>query len=111
MQQKVRRWLDALPLNDSLERQQASLLQVILLIIIGGCVIAMLISLLNTAMSIRLVISISVYTLLIACEIGALVVLRSGHFAPAVALAIGGVIVPIGISLFTSGFANVAGTF
>jgi anti-anti-sigma regulatory factor len=111
MQQKVRHWLDALPLNDPLERQQASLLQIILLIIVGGCVIGMLISFLSTAMSIRLAVSISVYTLLIVSVIGALVVLRSGHFTPAVALAIGGVVIPIGISLFTSGFTNPAGTF
>jgi anti-anti-sigma regulatory factor len=111
MQQKVRRWLDALPLNDPLERQQASLLQVILLIIMGGCVIGMLISFVNSAMSIRLIVSFSVYSLLIVSTIGALVVLRRGHFTPAVALAIGGVIIPIGISLFTSGFTNPAGTF
>ncbi|MEP7190332.1 MAG: hypothetical protein ABI901_14165, partial [Roseiflexaceae bacterium] len=92
MQQKVRRWLDDLQLSDPLERQQAGLLQVILLIIVSGCVIGMLISFLSTAMSIRLIVSIIIYTLLIFCMIGALMVLRSGRFTLAVALAIGGVI-------------------
>src|SRR6478672_10244814 len=111
MQQNIRRWLDDLPLSNPLERQQASLLQVILLIIVGGCVIGMLLGFLSTAMSITLVVSIIVYILLIVCTLGALVVLRSGRFTLAVALAIGGVIIPIGISLFTSGFASAAGTF
>ena len=44
MQQKLRRWLDDLPLSDPLERQQAGLLQVMLLIILGGCAIGLLIS-------------------------------------------------------------------
>src|SRR5690349_19743801 len=111
MQQNFRRWLDALPLSDPLERQQAGLLQVILLIIVGGCVAGMLLGFLTTAMSITLIVEIIVYILLIACMLGALVVLRSGHFTPAVALAIGGVIIPISISLFTSGFSTAAGTF
>jgi anti-anti-sigma regulatory factor len=110
MQPTIRRWLDDLPLSNPLQRRQAGLLQIILLIIVGGCVIGMLISLLTTAMSITLVVSITVYILLIICMIGALIVLRSGRFTPAVALAIGGVIIPIGISLVTSGFTNAAGT-
>ncbi len=111
MQQKVRRWLDALPLSNPLERQQASLLQIILLIIVGSSLIGLLLGFLTTTTSITLAVSIIVYILLITCTLGALVVLRSGRFTLAVALAIVGVIIPIGIALFMTGFTTGDGIF
>jgi len=111
MQQNIRRWLDALPLSDPLERRQAGMLQIMLLIVLGGCAVGMLISFLSNMMSTTLVVSITIYMLLVVCTIGALIVLRRGHFAPAVALAIGAIILAIGISLFTGGFTNPTGAF
>jgi anti-anti-sigma factor len=111
MQQKFLRWLDALSLRDPLQRRQAGMLQIMLLIVLGACLVGILISLLSSSASITLTVSIGIYIVLIACVLGALAVLRGGQFAPAVALAIGGILIPIGISLFTGGFTNGAGVF
>jgi anti-anti-sigma factor len=111
MQSKFRRWLDALPLNDPLERQQASLLQIMLLIILGACVAGLLISLANATNSAPFGIAIISYTLLIACTVSALVMLRRGRFSPAVGLAVSGIIVAVAIALIASGLPSSPGTF
>ena len=72
MQQNVRRWLDDLPLDDPLERQQAGLLQVMLLIILGGCVIGLLISVINSVRMRRIWSSRLVVSLILAADVTAL---------------------------------------
>ena len=111
MQQKVRRWLDTLPLNDSLERQQAGLLQIMLLIILGACAVGLLISILNSSGRSNLAVSITVYTILIICTLSGLIRLRRGHFRMAVALAIGGIIVAVSGSLIAGGFPGSVGIY
>jgi rsbT co-antagonist protein RsbR len=113
MQQKLRRWLDDLPLSDPLERQQAGLLQVMLLIILGGCATGLLISLtqMNSAAQSSLPIGIIAYTILIVCTIGGLTLLRRGRFRPAVALAIGGIVLVVGSALIAGGFPGSVGIY
>lgn len=111
--QKIRRWLNDLPLSDPLERRQAGLLQVMLLIILGGCAIGLLISViqLNSAAQSNLPIGIIAYTILIVCTIGGLTLLRHGRFSPSVALAIGGIVLVVGSALIASGFPGSAGIY
>lgn len=111
MQSTFRRWLDALPLDDPLERQQASLLQIMLLIILGSCAVGLLISFGNRIASASFGIAIISYTLLIACTVSALVMLRRGRFSSAVGLAVSGIIVAVGIALIASGLSGSPGIF
>jgi rsbT co-antagonist protein RsbR len=111
MLSKFRRWLDALPLNDPLERQQASLLQIMLLIILGGCAVGLLISLSTSTNSAPSGIGMISYTLLIACTVSALILLRRGRFSPAVGLAVSGIILAVAIALIASGLPGSPGIF
>jgi rsbT co-antagonist protein RsbR len=111
MLSKFRRWLDALPLNNPLERQQAGLLQVMLLIILGACAVGLLISLINTSDSAPVGIALISYTLLIVCTASALVLLRRGRFSPAVGLAVSGIILAVAIALIASGLPGSPGIF
>jgi rsbT co-antagonist protein RsbR len=113
MQQKIRRWLDALPLSDPLERQQASLLQAMLLTILGGCVIGLLISVtqINSAEQSNLPIGFIAYTILIVSTLGGLTLLRRGRFRPSVAMAISSIVLTVGGALIVSGFPGGVGTY
>jgi rsbT co-antagonist protein RsbR len=111
MQQKIRRWLNDLPLSNPLERQQAGLLQIMLLIILGGCVIGLPISQSTSPGAASLGIAITSYTVLIVCTVSALILLRRGRFRPAVSLAISGLILAITIALIASGFPGSVGLF
>src|SRR5215813_2794174 len=92
MQQRFRRWLDDLPLSNPLERQQAGLLQAMLLIILGGCVAGLLISAFTADRQGPVQVGIVDYTFLIVCMLGGFLLLRRGRFRPAVALAISGIV-------------------
>ena len=111
MQQKVRRWLDDLPLSNPLERQQASLLQVMLLIILGGCATGLLISIISSAGRSNLTIGIIAYTFLAACTLAGVFLLRRGRFRPSVALVISGIVLAVGSALIASGFPGSAGIY
>lgn len=111
MQQKVRRWLDDLRLSDPLERQQAGLLQVMLLIILGSCVVGMLISVSNATEQSSLTVGMLSYAILIVCTLGGLRLLRRGRFRPSVALAISGIIVAVGSALIAVGFPSSVGIY
>jgi rsbT co-antagonist protein RsbR len=111
MQQKVRRWLDDLPLSDPLERQQAGLLQAILLILLGGCVIGLLISVISSAGQSNMTIGLMAYAILIVCTLGGFIVLRRGRFRPSVALAISGIVLAVGGALIASGFPGSVGIY
>jgi anti-anti-sigma regulatory factor len=109
MRNNFRSWLSYLPIDDPLERRQAGLFQAMLLILIGGSVIGLILaSLLAGAQGTSIVALIS-YPLLIVCNAGALALLRSGRFSPAVILAIVGLIAGIGLALIATGFTNSAG--
>jgi anti-anti-sigma regulatory factor len=111
MQQGIGRWLDELPLNDPLERQQAKLLQVMLLIILGSCAIGLLISLINSVGEAPMTVGLIAYAILIVCMLSGLRLLRSGHFRASVALAISGIIVAVGSALLASGFPGAVGIY
>jgi rsbT co-antagonist protein RsbR len=111
MQDNLRRWLDDLPLSDPLERQQAGLLQVMLLIILGSCAIGLLISVINAAGQSPLTIGLIAYAILIVCTLGGLRLLRRGHFRPSVALAISGIVVAVGSALIAGGFPGSIGIY
>ena len=112
MQQKIRRWLDDLPLSNTLERQQASLLQVMQLIILGGGVIGLLISVITSASGqSNLKLGLIAYTILAICTLGGFMLLRRGRFRPAVALTISGIILAISSALIASGLAGSASIY
>src|SRR5262245_44620040 len=103
----VRRWLDDLPLTDQLERRQAGLFQILLLILLGACLIGLPLSLLTSSTS-RPGTALISYPLLIVCIGGALALLRRGHFQVAVNLATIGIALGIGIALIAAGLRNPA---
>ena len=109
--QKVRRWLADLPLRDPLERQQASLLQVMLLIILGGCGIGLLLSFINATDQSGLTVGIVSYATLIACTLGGITLLRRGRFRLSVGLAISGISVTVGNALIAGGFPGAVGIY
>jgi anti-anti-sigma regulatory factor len=99
MVESLHRWLGDLSLDDPLERQQARLLQVMLLFIIGACLIGLPLSLVTASNNSRFPIGIAAYGLLIPCNIGALALLRRGRFTAAVYLASLSIILTIGMAL------------
>jgi anti-anti-sigma factor len=111
MQQKLRRWLNALPLSDPLERQQASLLQIMLLIILGACVIGLMISIFNSSGGSNLSVGTTAYFILIVCTVVGQILLRRGRFRPAVALMISGIILAVGGALIAGGFPGSVGIY
>jgi rsbT co-antagonist protein RsbR len=111
MQEKVRRWLNDLPLSNPLERQQAVLLQGMLLIILGSCMIGLLISLINLDGQSTLTVGLTAYSILIVCTLSGLTLLRRGRFRPSVALAISGIVLAVGSALIASGFPGSVGIY
>jgi rsbT co-antagonist protein RsbR len=104
----ISRWLSDIPLTDALERRQASLLQRLLLVVLGGCFVGILISLATNRQNGPSTAFIS-YPLLIICTAGAIFLLRRGRFRLAVNLATIGIILGISIPLFASGLLNGSG--
>jgi anti-anti-sigma regulatory factor len=102
------RWLSDLPLSDPLEQRQASLFQRLLLVVLGGCFVGVLISLLTSRQNGPGTAFIS-YPLLIVCTTGAIILLRRGRLRLAVNLATIGLILGISIPLFASGLLNGSG--
>jgi rsbT co-antagonist protein RsbR len=101
----LRRWLNDIPIHDPLERRQAGLFQVMLLIIAVSNLIGLALSFLVAGNG-SSTISLISYSLLIVCTGGALALLRYGRFTPAVNLATIGLILAIGIALIAVGFGN-----
>jgi anti-anti-sigma factor len=104
----VSRWLSDLPLSDPLERRQASLLQRLLLVVLGGCLVGLLLSLATSRQNGLSTAFIS-YPLLIVCATGAILLLRRGRLRLAVNLATIGIILGISIPLFAGGLLNGSG--
>jgi rsbT co-antagonist protein RsbR len=111
MQQKIRRWLEDLPLSNPLERQQAGLLQIMLLIILGGCAMGLLISIIGSAEQSISIVGLIAYSILIICTLNGLLLLRRGRFRPSVALAISGIVLAVGSALIASGFPGSVGIY
>jgi rsbT co-antagonist protein RsbR len=102
------RWSSDLPFSDPLEQRQASLLHRLLLVVLGGCVVGVLISLLTIRQNGLSTAFIS-YPLLIVCNAGALLLLRRGRLRLAANLATIGMILGISIPLVASGLLNGSG--
>jgi rsbT co-antagonist protein RsbR len=104
-----RRWLSNIPLDDPLEQRQAGLFQILLLIILGGCLIGLPLSLLTNRQNGPGIALVS-YPLLILCVTSAVLLLRRGRFRTAVNLATIGIILGIGFALIAAGFRNSSNT-
>lgn len=84
MWHRLRAWLNAAQLTDSLERQQAPMLQLFLLGVLGAVVLGLPFSMItNPSSSSRLISALS-YGLVLAVLGGALALLRHGRFKAAV---------------------------
>jgi anti-anti-sigma factor len=108
MRANFSRWLSDLPFSDLLERRQASLLQRLLLVVLGGCLVGVLISLLTSGRNGPSTAFIS-YPLLIVCNACAIFLLRRGRLRLAANLSTIGIILGISIPLFASGLLNGSG--
>jgi rsbT co-antagonist protein RsbR len=110
MQQKIRGWLDRIPVEDPLARRQAGMVQVMLLILIGGAVVGLALAFLTGGRDGPSIISVILYPLLIVSEASALALLRRGRLMPAVLLAAVVIIAAVGFALIASGFQNSSST-
>jgi anti-anti-sigma regulatory factor len=111
MRQEVAGWLNAIPIYDPLERRQARLLLIMLLIILSGSVIGLPLGLLNASIPATLALSIISSAILIGFTFAGIVLLRRGRFRLATALAISGLTLAIGLALIAGGISSPAGTF
>ena len=100
------RWLNDLHLTDPIEQRQAFLLQILLLIVIGGSLIGLSVSMLTADKTRPPILTLLSYSLLIACTASALAFLRHGRFISAVSLATAGLLAAIGLALVVGGVSN-----
>jgi hypothetical protein len=105
MQKRLQSWLGDIPMHTSLERRQAGLLQIFLLIIIVGCLIGLPITF-ATVEGFGSLLTIIIYVLMIVLTGSALFLLRRGRFTLAVKLAVVGQIAALGFVLLAIGFRN-----
>ena len=106
---RLRSWLDKLPFTDPLQQRQASLLQIMIAIILGGCLVGVTISFQTDGRSGVPVRSVITYALIVISAGNALLLLRRGHFTVAVTLTVGGIIVAIGLALVANGLRDASG--
>src|SRR6266540_3332642 len=97
-----RMWLKDVPFTDPLRREQAVLLQAFLFILTAAALLGALAPLTAISASDRLI-GVSTSLLLGLLLIGAVVVLRRGHFTPAVALVIVGMIAMVVVNMLPTG--------
>ncbi len=109
MQQKLRDWLAKLPYTDRLLRHQAALFQLMLLIIIGGCLVGLPLNAATADTPSALLLPLVSFPLLIGCTLIALVQLRRGQFRFAVALTTFGSLLTISFALLGAGLAHSEG--
>jgi rsbT co-antagonist protein RsbR len=103
MQPSFRAWLSDLPLRDPVQRRHAQMLQAMLLVILGGCLIGLPLGLLTASGEARYSPTMVAYPLIGLCVLGAFAVLRRGHFDAAVLLCAAGIEAGLGVSLVASG--------
>jgi rsbT co-antagonist protein RsbR len=103
MLQQIRDWLNNLSYQDSLQQRQAKLLQIMLLLILGGCLIGLPLAILTAVQSPANDLPGPSYPLLFVCTLGALFALRSGHFGIAIGLVTLGFMLSNGIALIAIG--------
>jgi anti-anti-sigma regulatory factor len=102
----MKQWLENLPISDPLERRQALLLQVMLLVLLAACLIGLPLGLLTAPPGASPLLPLTIYPLLFLDVCAALWMLRRGSFNWAVGLATIGPVVAIGIALIATGFTN-----
>src|SRR5215216_1408653 len=103
MQQKMHDWLNNLPYLNPLQQRQAKLLQIMLLLILGGCLIGLPLGISATDQTAMFDLPRLSYPLLFLCTLGALFALRRGYFGMAIGLATLGFMIALGIALITVG--------
>jgi anti-anti-sigma regulatory factor len=103
MREQIRVWLNDLPLTDPIERQQAPLIQLMLLVLIAAALLAVPFLFIGVAANSGQSLSIVSSVVLILGFVGALVVLRRGYFRSAVALTALAFLPGQAISLFSAG--------
>ncbi len=103
MQQKRRDWLNNLPYRNPLEQRQARLLQIMLLLILGACLIGLSLGIITANRGFAADLPGLSYPLLFLCTLGALFALRRGRFSIAIGLTTLGFMLAIGIALVTVG--------
>jgi rsbT co-antagonist protein RsbR len=106
MQANLRTWLNNVPISDPLERRQAGLLQIMLLIVLVACLIGLMLAILTSGQGDPSIISLVAYPTLIVCTSTGIALLRRGRFTPTVILATVGLTLVIGIALIATGFRS-----
>lgn len=109
MSDSLRRWLSNIPLEDPLERQQAGLLQAMLLVVVGGSVAGLLVNLITSSSRPPTGTGGLAYIIILLCTGTALWLLRRGRFTPSVILTTVGITLAVGLSLMASGLRSTNG--
>jgi rsbT co-antagonist protein RsbR len=105
-----RMWLKDIPFTDSLRREQAVLLQAFLFILTAAAIVGALATLTAASINDRLI-GVSSSLLLGLMLIGAVVVLRRGHFTRAVVLVIVSMIMMVVVNMIPTGLQGSRAVF
>src|SRR5437773_827217 len=103
MRDRIRMWLNDLPITDPIERRQAPLIQLLLLALLAAALLAIPFLFIGVAANSGQRLSIVSSVALIGGFVGALVTLRRGYFRLAVALAALAFLPGQAISLLSAG--------
>jgi anti-anti-sigma regulatory factor len=113
MQSRIRQWLTATALTNPVEQGQASVLQIMLLLVgafgtllIGLLVVALLSTSGSDGDTTLVLLTLSLAVILVGCALTAVVLLRRGHFQTAVVLVAVGFTVLHNITVITTGLVN-----
>jgi anti-anti-sigma regulatory factor len=103
---QLRTRIQNLPFSDETIRRQAATFQVMLVVILGGCLFGMALTLLSSGYGNRSHFVLGIYLSIIACTGGSVVLLHRSRFTAAVLVAVTGITSAIGASLLGTGLAG-----
>jgi len=110
MLNRFRQWMNELPVQGLIERQQATLFQVLLFGILGVFVLTVALNVIIFGVAALAPGRLFIYAVGLLCLAGALTVLRRGHLHASVDIVIGAVLITQIQSLFAMGFRASAGS-
>jgi rsbT co-antagonist protein RsbR len=99
-------WFRDLPISDPMRQRQALVVQAIILIIIGSCMLGLITGLLTIGQAGNLIVPAVSYSVLLVLTLVALTLLRRGRFSASVAVLVISLIASIGLALVAVGIEH-----
>src|SRR5687767_686153 len=103
MRNRWRQWLNAVVLHDPIERQQAALVQIILIGLVVSGILGLPLAYNGSRVAEGRLLTISADLLVVLFTAGALVTLRRGHFRPSVLMATTGLLLALALNVLSLG--------